>query len=1240
MIKQKNTSLVLLLLSVLLLIFSSCHNSGDIPFPEQELGNSQPVTIPLQFSAEKKLHWDTAKTGEIKPLLKKLDIDALPSIPYDTTGFRPLSKPPEEVKFDFNSLPEQSFSIEKLPSKPLQFKTTILAPPTVVKTSAPSAQKDKPLSIFDFGQPHGLQAKFITCLLKDKNGAMWIGSTEGLFRYDGEHIQTFVAGPLQSAIGGMVEDDRGKIWYIQQDGLRMLDPANSTLSFSTKITAVVNSLTKMFKDESGLIWVYNNIDKAVSVINPKEMAFKNIDKKVGLSDSTAFEITEDDNKNIWISTYTGGVNIIDIKAGKIKYLKKLNGLGSDTLTAITKDKNGQMWVSIAGRATGVDAINIKQGTISHYAQSMGLKNRYTFNLTFDNKGILWRGSYGGVELLNIKKGIIRSIDQKDGMKGSVILSCVPDFYNRMWVASVQGLNIIDQNGETVHPFGTMNIISIMEDAVGNLWVATEKGIIIVDEKKQVSRVLDKSNGLSNDFIQSFFKINGTMIVATNGGYNIIDPIRKTIETVGKNEGLVSDSIYAVFRDRTGNTWLTGPSNGVDMVDSVKKIIRHIDAAGGLSDNNIQDIKEDKDGLIWMATNSNGVDVIDPVKGTVKYLNNQPGLKDTCNRVLLLDKYGRMWIGTDKGIYVADTKKGTLTTITTKEGLTNNRILSLLRYNNAIIAGSSNKISIVTVPENINENGVTTPKEWKVTPLDKSEGLIKETNSWASDCITSQGQYLWGDLGITVINDIKSPDDSVVTYITGMNLMTQPQYFANKKELKATDTLWTTDTFYVKGQGQVNAGYTAIKGLNWDSVTGPFNLPVNLSIPYKQNYLQFQFVQPHLSRQDTTWYTYTLEGIDTKWSTPTTNTFTENYLNLPPQKYSFKVSSKGIGGKWSTPAIFNFTISPPWYQTWWAYTLFGLLAAGLLRAYIVYRSRMLQRENKVLEEKVKLRTTQLQESIEDLKATQSQLVQSEKMASLGELTAGIAHEIQNPLNFINNFSEVNTELVEEMKTELKAGNNEAAILIAEDIAANEQKINHHGKRADSIVKGMLQHSRSSNGIKEPTNINKLADEYLRLAYHGLRAKDKSFNALMKTDFDESIESINIIPQDLGRVILNLITNAFYAVTEKKKNLASAEEGTENSNTVYDPTVTVITKKLNSTSGEGARVEIIVKDNGNGIPRKVLDKIFQPFFTTKPTGEGTGLGLSMSYDIITKGHGGQLTVKTNEGEGSQFIITLPT
>ncbi len=265
---------------------------------------------------------------------------------------------------------------------------------------------------------------------------------------------------------------------------------------------------------------------------------------------------------------------------------------------------------------------------------------------------------------------------------------------------------------------------------------------------------------------------------------------------------------------------------------------------------------------------------------------------------------------------------------------------------------------------------------------------------------------------------------------------------------------------------------------------------------------------------------------------------------------------------------------------------------------------------------------LKKSLEELKAAQAQLIQSEKMASLGELTAGIAHEIQNPLNFVNNFSEVNVELVAELKLELEKGDIAEAIAIAEDIAINEEKILEHGKRADAIVKGMLQHSRSSSGVKEPTDINALADEYLRLAYHGLRAKDKSFNAELKTDFDTSIGSINIIPQDIGRVILNLITNAFYVVDEKKNS------GIEN----YEPTVSLSTKK------EGNKVMISVKDNGNGIPQNILDKIFQPFFTTKPTGQGTGLGLSLAYDIV-KAHGGELKVETKVDLGSVFMFHLP-
>ncbi|MBL0306490.1 MAG: two-component sensor histidine kinase [Chitinophagaceae bacterium] len=284
---------------------------------------------------------------------------------------------------------------------------------------------------------------------------------------------------------------------------------------------------------------------------------------------------------------------------------------------------------------------------------------------------------------------------------------------------------------------------------------------------------------------------------------------------------------------------------------------------------------------------------------------------------------------------------------------------------------------------------------------------------------------------------------------------------------------------------------------------------------------------------------------------------------------------------------------------------------LIVAGVYYRFRSKKKANLVLEK-----------TLADLRSTQTQLVQSEKMASLGELTAGIAHEIQNPLNFVNNFSEVSNELISEMVDEVDKGNTHEVKIIAKDVQQNLEKILHHGKRADAIVKGMLQHSRSSSGQKEATDINALTDEYLRLAYHGLRAKDKSFNATLKTDFDKSIGNIDIVPQDIGRVILNLITNAFYVVNEKSK------EGIAG----YEPTVEVSTKKI------GYKVAISVKDNGNGIPSKVLDKIFQPFFTTKPTGQGTGLGLSLSYDIV-KAHGGELTVKTEERIGSTFIIHLP-
>lgn len=301
--------------------------------------------------------------------------------------------------------------------------------------------------------------------------------------------------------------------------------------------------------------------------------------------------------------------------------------------------------------------------------------------------------------------------------------------------------------------------------------------------------------------------------------------------------------------------------------------------------------------------------------------------------------------------------------------------------------------------------------------------------------------------------------------------------------------------------------------------------------------------------------------------------------------------------------------------------FNLMTESLKKS----KNDLMQYTN-TLELKVSERTSELQHSLNHLKETQAQLVQFEKLASLGELTAGIAHEIQNPLNFVNNFSELSVELIEELQQERKKEkgerDEELENDLLSDITQNLEKINHHGKRASSIVKGMLEHSRASSNVKELTDINALADEYLRLSYHGVRAKDKSFNAILKTDFDDTINKVNVVPQDIGRVILNLITNAFYAVTEKKKEISQG----------YEPTVSVSSMKVSD------KIELKISDNGKGIPEKVLAKIFQPFFTTKPTGEGTGLGLSLSYDIV-KAHGGELKVETKEGEFTEFTVILP-
>jgi len=612
----------------------------------------------------------------------------------------------------------------------------------------------------------------------------------------------------------------------------------------------------------------------------------------------------------------------------------------------------------------------------------------------------------------------------------------------------------------------------------------------------------------------------------------------------------------------------------------------VKANNTLDDRTVICMKFDSDGILWIGTNLGGLNRFDTKSGKfTSYNNREKGF--TCVVSILEDSKKRLWAGTYlSGLFLFDRKTGSFKRYSEKDGLLCNNATCITED----AAGNIWSFS---------ERGMSRLNPGNHTITNFTE--FKNEDRIFYNFKDAQGNlYFTSKNGMVSFNPLQLNDNRIL-----------PEVIIESVSYHAASLGSTEDTILFTEGRQ------------------------NIKLAYNENKINFHYVALHYADAANNQYAFQLVGYDEEWVQAGTQR-SATYTNLSPGTYTFKVKASNGDGVWNEKgASFIIFISPPWWKTWWAYSLYVLIIGFSIWSYILYRSKALRRENLLLEQKVERRTKQLQDSIETLKATQSQLIQSEKMASLGELTAGIAHEIQNPLNFVNNFAEVNKELVDELQHELKAGKIEEAITISNDIRNNEEKISFHGKRADAIVKGMLQHSRSGSGQKVPSDINALCDEYLRLAYHGLKAKDQSFQASFHFEPDDTLPKINVVPQDIGRVLLNLINNAFQAVNERVKRETTNLKGDTSSVSpftfYFEPIVTVSTKKFEN------KIEVIVKDNGPGIPESIKEKIFQPFFTTKPTGQGTGLGLSLSYDIV-KAHGGELKVHSKEDEGSIFIIEL--
>lgn len=1387
---KKTTTFLPVLTVLLILLFSSCGNADEVSIKELS-EYPQPQTIPLVLTEPQPLHWDTIGQGHLKPTVYPLDFGKLTAMPYDPDGFKPITS--TSSGFNFDELPATDFIPENAKRIPLKWETKMLpkAQPSVT-LSDPSRVLTSTMEIKAWTQLEKIEGRIFS-VFQDASGVLWIAGSK-LYKFDGSQLTPVLSENAQYFC--ISTDRKGNLWFLSAANkvatINKLEIArnivhSAPLPFSFYLNSRLNT------DDKGGIWISQIANSTLINIDTEEEDYAVFDKKVGLRSVLYFDANFDDKGRLWASS-NNGIEIIDQKTNKIIRLGEDNGLKGDTVIAVSKGTEGKMWAVVrqSGRLF-IESIQLEKGVISHYL----LQQQYSGNsaeLLFDEGGNLWLGNRLGMAILNTRKNLVRYISDERDLPYPWAYGFLQNGSNVLALCtSLDGyksrLLTIEQSGKTVFPFANTQVVSTHEDSRGNLWVGTNKALYVVDSSRKQYWQMDTTNGLANHYIQSLSGQNGKISITTNGGYSIYDPLKNTITRVTRNEGLASDTVYSVLTDARGDVWIAGANKGLIKYEKESGLI--------LQTNTDRESKKDiifqvlkVNGKVWVMTAQIGPGIIDIDDNTIQFIENPAEINTGAYKGAYLDSKNNVWLtGTHGwGLYKVDPEMKAITRFTTCEGLGDNSTYSTVEFNGRYIINTESKINILTPPE-LSEN-----KSWKIQTL-LNGNIPKRAGTFMSDALTEDGSYLWGDIGLAVINPIIADTLTGKNFITGIRIMDRDLLLFDRNAFGTENT----DTQKLKINA-VELGYLEKGVVRWDSLSLPFGLPVNLSLPFDQNVVQLSFTELSAGRLDTLKFAYALEGVDKRW-TITTDHSTRTYLNLSPGDYTFKVTSKWKNGSWNEPATFSFTIRPPWYQTWWAYLMYVVVTLSLLRGYILLRSRKLRKENRILEEKVNQRTEELQQktdelqtktdelqqsynnveqleeigkkitsslsvekiigtvyknvnqlmdasvfgigiynqelnrldfpstyekgsvlpfyyndvsdqerlsavcfneekeivledvgeqhkkflqrapmpvmgeqtasviylplmvkekklgvitvqsfkphaytdyhlnmlrniaiyaaialdnarSYETLKATQVQLIHSEKMASLGELTAGIAHEIQNPLNFVNNFSEINKELTDELKAEIASGNWQSANEIIDDIKGNSDKINFHGKRADAIVKGMLQHSRGTSGQKEMTDINSLCDEYLRLSYHGLRAKDKSFNAKYEARLDESNPMINVVPQDIGRVILNLLNNAFYAVSERKK---AGEPG-------YAPEVIIETRNI------GHVVNISVKDNGNGMSPEVVKKVFQPFFTTKPTGKGTGLGLSLVYDIV-KAHNGELKVNSESGVGSEFVIQLP-
>ncbi len=1213
--------------------FASCTQQSEVPFPENPSGFQVPETKPFELPDPQSITWKVIPEDSIPKGVKfNFNLESLPYKPFSANEFRPLKAPIETIPYNWDSLLTIPIQLDTIKGKTIPDKKFLLPAPIVTAASIPSVWQGGTSAIVRLGQTEGLLGNKIFAMVEDRFGSMWISTDRGLTKYDGSEFLTYnFFGRSENGsvevISELIFDQQGRLIISGfVTGIYRLDITLGLVEhFQTG-----KGFYGMDYDAQGKLW---GVNRELYLLDLDKKLISLVDMRTPNGSPVAFGIKNDSKGNLWIGLGQR-IGILDSSQKFLRLIGESDGLVVRTAYEFLEDLKGNMWISAF--SPGSFSVNLENQSIQHLGPDQGYFGR-TGDVLQDDETRLWLISDDTVRILDqenlLMKKLVTGAVTRDNNTPS---SSIAGNDGTIWLGTDKvGVLLLNPKGMLSDYFTaedgieSNDVWGINEDSKGRIWLGTYRGINIYDPEKERLYLLQFPGGPSvNDFRQIYEIESDVFFVGMGRGFSIIDLKSNTATIYETLTSLGIPTIFSGQKTADGKIWM-GSGSGVLVFDPEANTLKKLSKSNGLSSDLAFVVKKDKNGQIWVCTDS-GIHLIDPKAESQMVLNKTNGLMTDYNSMLFETSRGEIVFGGDLGFSIFNPEEKTITNVSGKSGINPPSLYDLNESKGRIQVGSENGIIVVEKPE---KNAANTL--WRFSNYGKSSGLPYNDHNQATSFVSSTGQVWWGAAPILVVNHQDPRIDSIAptVHIKGMNIMDQnpdflkPSFFQN--QLEAGDTLWTSDFSKVltKNSPPNDSSYLTLNNIRWDSISPGFGLPIGLELPYNQNSFNFTFVNQAGQGRDMIVYRYILEGEDEKWSELSSRPSSRIYYNLLPGEYTFRAATKGFNGVWSKPESLSFTILPPWWQTWWAYLLFTTVFGGLAYAIAYVRSQYLKKENRLLEEKVSQRTLQLNKSIDELKSTQSQLIQSEKMASLGELTAGIAHEIQNPLNFVNNFSELCSELVDEMRDVLDKGEYEEAKELGEDLKGNLQKITHHGKRADSIVKGMLQHSRAGSRQKDQTDLNALADEYLRLAFHGLRAKDKSFGCDFKTDFDPQLPTINVVSQDLGRVLLNLINNAFYAVNSKNQELKGIGK---NSN--FLPLVRV------STRLDGDFIEVRVSDNGNGIPESIKAKIFQPFFTTKPTGQGTGLGLSLSYDIV-KAHEGDITIESKEGEGTEFIIRLP-